>query len=38
MDLALNNLQMLICNKTQTNEQTYKHACVCMRVNMFQML
>ena len=22
MDLALNNLQMLICHKTQTNQQT----------------
>ena len=24
MDLALNNLQMLICHKTQTNKQTNK--------------
>ena len=24
MDLALNNLQRLICHKTETNKQTYK--------------
>ena len=29
MDLALNNLQRLICHKTQTNKQTNKHKEFC---------
>ena len=28
MDLAINNLQRLICNKTQTNKVVYKIAIV----------
>ena len=30
MDLALNNLQRLICHKTQINKHIYVCVCVCL--------